>query len=311
MSGGGDEPPIWSLQTGIEPQSWPDAARIATTLLRQGTLVASPPFTYAASAEHPIHAVTRAWAVSPSAQSGVVNVVPSERRPPYGLIVTQTCDLVEEGKPKRPWVQIAPVYPLFANVGDRTRIEKGRGFDYLVPITALAPPPGALWVGDLRLLVAVEKGWLVERAMLPAFTEEPGYNRLAAQLGRLFARTAYAKVVIDCVLRPAHRLFGDIIERYEGRDPIAEVGLALGRSRLEPVNAQLVFMLDGELSEELRGQIIEWWQPLSEAARAHGLELLAPQFVSLDELTAREYRALDLLDASSLSPDTEQPPDPT
>ena len=74
MSSGGDEAPGWSLQAGMEPLSWPESAREITIGLRQGTLVASPPFTYAASAEHPIHAITRAWASSPSARSGVVNV---------------------------------------------------------------------------------------------------------------------------------------------------------------------------------------------------------------------------------------------
>lgn len=309
MNGGGEEAPAWSLQTGIEPQSWPDAARDATVGLRQGTLVASPPFTYAASAEHPIHAVTRAWAASGHAESGVVNVVSTGARPAYGLIVTQTCDLVEEGNPKRPWVQIAPVYTLYANSGDRSRIEQGRGFDYLVPITALTPPDGALWVADLRLLVPVEKGWLVDRETLSAFNDEAEYDRLAMQLSRRFSRTAYATVVVDRVLRPAHELFSDIIERYEGQDPIVEVGMALGRSRLEPVNAQLVFMLEGELSPELRAQIIDWWQPVAERARTDGLELLAPRFVALDELNAREYRGLDILDAASLSPEPEQPPD--
>lgn len=309
MSGGGERAPTWSLQAGIDPESWPEAARQATAGLRQGTLVESPPFTYAASPDHPIHGVTRAWAGSRTAQSGVVNVVPLERRPPYGLIVTQTCDLVEEGKPKRPWIQIAPVYRLFANRGDRTRIQQGRAFDYLAHITALSPPEGALWVADLRLIVAVEKGWLVERQTLTAFADEAGYNRLAEQLSRRFARTAYATVVVERVLRPAHELFRGIVERYEGHDPIAEVGLALGRSRLDPINAQLVFMLDGELAPELRGQIIDWWQPLAEQARNEDLELIAPRFVSLDELTAREYRALDVLDASSLSPESDEPPD--
>ena len=144
MSNGGDEAPAWSLQAGIEPQSWPEAARAATADLRQGTLVPSPPFTYAASAEYPIHATTRAWAASSKADTGVVNVVSADGRPPYGLIVTQTCDLVEEGKPKRPWVHIAPVYVLSANAGDLTRIQQGRGFDSLVPITGLEPPDGAL-----------------------------------------------------------------------------------------------------------------------------------------------------------------------
>jgi hypothetical protein len=48
---------------------------------------------------------------------------------------------------------------------------------------------------------------------------------------------------------------------------------------------------------------------LSEEARTDGLELLAPRFVSLDQLSAREYRALDVRDASSLSPEPEQPLD--
>jgi hypothetical protein len=308
---GGDEAPAWSLQTGIDAQVWPKAARDATAGLRQGTLVASPPFVYAASADYALHAVTRAWASSPSAASGVVNVAAPDKRAPWGLIVTQTCDLVEEGKPKRPWAQIAPVYELYANAGDRARILQGRGFDYLVPIATLEPSEGALWVTDLRLLVPVEKGWLAgpEREVRDGFDEQAGFDRLAAQLGRLFSRTAHATVVGKRILRPAYELLRGIAERYEGRDPIAEVGLALGRARLDPVNAQLVFMLDGELTPELRSQLIDWWQPVADKAHADGLEVLAPRFVSLDELSAREYRLLDLLDASSLSPDDEEPPD--
>ncbi len=48
----GDDAPRWSLQDGIDPGAWPDEAREATDGLRQGSLVASPPFVYAASAEH-------------------------------------------------------------------------------------------------------------------------------------------------------------------------------------------------------------------------------------------------------------------
>lgn len=309
MTSGGDGPPAWSLQTGIDPEAWPEAARKAALALRQGSLVVSPPFVYAASAEQPIHAVTQAWASSPSARSGVVNVITDDRRPPWGLIVTQTCDLVEEGKPKRPWVQIAPVYELYASAGDCRRIQQGRGFDYLVPLTALEASDGALWVADLRLLVPVEKGWLVGRETRDAFDSEDGYVRLAQQLARRFSRPAFATVVVERILRPAHDLFANIVERYEGDDPIAEVALALGRSPLEPVNVEVVFMLDGELPPELRTQIVDWWQPVAEQARADGLEALAPRFVSLDDLSAREYRSLYPLDASSLSPDPEEPPD--
>ena len=308
MTGGGDEAPAWSLQTGIDAQAWPQAARDTTATLVQGTLVASPPFVYAASGDYAVHDVTRAWASSPSAASGVVNVAAPDKRAPFGLIVTQTCDLVEEGKPKRPWVQIAPVYELYASRGDRSLILQGRGFDYLVPITTLEPSEGALWVADLRLLVPVEKGWLVGREFRDGFDEQTGFDRLAAQLSRLFSRPAQATVVNKWILGPARELLGNIAERYEGSDPIVEVGLALGRTRREPVNAQLVFMLDEELTEDLRAQIIEWWQPVAEKANAAGLEFLAPRFISLDELSAREYRSLDHLNASSLSPDDDEEP---
>jgi hypothetical protein len=305
---GDEEPLFWSLQDGIDSGAWPEEAREATAGLHQGSLVESPPFVYAASAGHPIHDTTRAWSTSPKAETGVVNVLPAGQRPRYGLIVTQTCDLVEEGKPKRPWALIAPVYVLFTNAGARRRILEGRAFDYLVPITGLEPPDGGLWVGDLRLLIPVEKGWLVGCISIDGFTSEHEFDRLADRLSKRFARPAYAASIVDHVLKPSYELWADIIERYEGEDPIVDVGLEVGRSRLDPVNAQLVFLLDEDISAELRGYIVDWWQPLSERARSAGLEFLTPRFVRLDQLTALEYRRLSILDAAALSPVDEEPP---
>jgi hypothetical protein len=305
----GDDAPSWSLQYGIDPDGWPESARVATADLRQGTLVQSPPFVYAASADHPIHAVTKAWSTSSKAETGVVNVLLPEQRAPYGLVVTQTCDLVEEGKPKRPWMLIAPVYVLYASSGDRRRVLDGRAFDYLVPVTALEHPEGGIWVADLRLLVPVEKGWLVGRPVVDGLADEAHFRRLADQLGRRFSRPAFAANVVAHVLRPSYELWRDIGERYEGADPIVDVGLALGRSPLDPVNAQLVFLLDADIPAEMRAQIIDWWQPLSERARADGLEFLTPRFARLDALTALEYRQLYILDAAALSPRDEEPPE--
>lgn len=258
MTDRGDDAPSWSLQYGIDPEGWPEPARNATAGLRQGSLVESPPLAYAASAQHPIYAVTKAWAASPRAESGVVNVLSIEGRPPYGLIVTQTCDIVEEGKPKRPWIPIAPVYVLPASAGDRRRILAGRAFDYLVPVTALTSPEGGLWVADLRLLVPVEKGWLVDRKIVDGLTNEDDLRRLAMQVGKRFSRPAYATRVVEYVLRPSYTLWEEIVERYEGKDPIVDVGLELGRSPLDPVNAQLVFLLDGDLPSDLRAHIVDW-----------------------------------------------------
>ena len=158
------------------------------------------------------------------------------------------------------------------------------------------------------MLVPVEKGWLVGRAALDGFASEPEYDQLASRLATRFGRPAYAASVVEHVLKPSYELWREIVDRYEGTDPIVDVGLELGRSRLDPVNAQLVFLLEVDIPPELRAYIVDWWQPLSEKARAAGLGLI-PRFVRLDQLTAREYRRLDILDAAALSPTDEAPPD--
>jgi hypothetical protein len=292
----------WSLQDGIKTREWPDEVRSATAGLRQGILVADPPFLYAAAAAHPVHDITRQWAQTARAATGAVVLTNPEKRPPYGVIATQTCDVVEEGPPKRPWVLLCPVYVLRVSAHDRNVIAAGRGFNYLCAVTGLAPVDDGIWVADLRLLVPVEKGWLVGRAAQPAFADESGFDRFADQLAALFGRRAFDAGVVAHVLRPTQELLRAIASELGGSDPIAEVGLSLGRSRLEPANVEIVFMLDGELRGDLRARIVDWWEPIAEAARDAGLELLVPRFVSVDELSAREYRALDLLDAAALSP---------
>jgi hypothetical protein len=244
---GGGEPDPWSLQSGINPDAWSSALRDATGELRQGDLIEAPPLVYAASADHPLHAITVAWASTDKASTGVVNVLDATKRAPYGVIATQTCDLVEEGRPKRPWAHVAPVYRFRCDKGSRATIERERGFDYLRPITALEPFDEGLWVADLRLLVAVEKGRLVGADTQPGFSDEQGRERLSRQLARVFSRPAYPTQLIDSLLEPLAGVLQEVSDQYGGQDPIAEVGLALGRSRLDPSTAEVVFLLDGPL----------------------------------------------------------------
>lgn len=293
----------FSLQAGIPlGADWPAQVQSATENLRQGDLVADPPFVYAADAETPIHATTRAWAQAPTAASGVVHVTNPEKRSPFGIIATQTCDLVEEGEPKRPWVHLCPVYPLDASRGDTKLIVAGR-FNYFTEVTGLEPNEGLVWVADLRLLTPIEKGWLVGRTTRPGFTTQAGYDRFAEKLGNLFARTAYATSVGEHVLRPLSKLLRAVAKDFNGDDAIAEVGLAQGRDRLNPVNVEVVFMLDRDLDPELRARIMDWWSPVCEAARLADLELLPPRFVLMTELSAAEYVTLDPVGADDFSPE--------
>ena len=295
-------PRSWSLDEGIKPREWPEEVRKATEGLRQGLLVEGPPFVYAANPAHPIHEVSTAWAASAKAESGVVNVLAEGRRPPYGIIATQTCDLVEEGKPKRPWIQIAPVYEFRGDKGQRKTIERGIGLTYLCHVTGLTASADSIWVADLRLLIPAEKGWLVGREFLAGFDDETGFDLFGERLAARFGRHAIATVINDHLLGPTLQLLREIVVEYEGADGIEEVGMALGRSRLDPTNAQLVFLLEHELPEGLRARIIDWWNPVAETLRSAGLETLMPRFTTLDELSAREYLSLEILNAALLSP---------
>jgi hypothetical protein len=296
-----DDPPF-SLEAGIDAGRFTSSVRNATAALRQGTLVAEPPLLYAADPAHPLYVATVAWATSDKAAGGVVNIVSAAKRPAWGLIVSQTCDLVEEGRPKRPWTLIAPVYQLSADRGTRRMIELERGYDYLCPVTGLDADDDSLWVADLRLLVPVEKGWLVGAINDHAFVDEAGYERLARQLGRLFSRTGYATPLVTHVLKPLNALLEKITKKYDGEDNIAEVALALGRSRLDPTNAQVVFLLEGPIDDDLRDMILAWGQSVLENP-PEGVNVLMPRIAMLDDLTAREYRTLDHVDVSAFSPD--------
>jgi len=302
VSGAGPGAP-WSLDAGLDPDDWPPEARTASSGLRQGTLIDEPPFVYAAAAAYPIHPTTRAWAETTAAETGVVNVANPERRPPYGLIVTQTCDLVEEGRPKRPWVHVAPVYRFDGPLDQARMVLRERGLDYLIPIDALGATEEDLWVADLRLLIAVEKGWLVGRKTRNAFGAESGFDRLRRQLENAFARPAYATAVVEHVLKPLQELLAAITREADGRDPIIEVGLRLGRSRVHPTNAQLVFLLESPIADHLRDLIIDWWAERRDPAHQAGLELLQPELQLLDRFPASEYRRLDLVDISGFSPE--------
>lgn len=305
MSEDGDDI-SFSLDAGISPARFSDRIRAATADLRQGTLVAVPPLVYAARAEDPLHAATVAWAETERAASGAVNVLNVTRRPEWGVIVTQTCDLVEEGaRPKRPWVLIAPVYRLRCDRGVRRQIERERGFAYLCPVTGLDGEDDEMWVADLRLLVAAEKGWLVGAATRPGFADEAGHDRLARQLARLFSRPAFATPLVKKVLEPLNALLASITEEYEGADPIAEVALALGRSRLDPTNVQVFFLLEGQLDGDLREAIASWGRSIVEDPPA-GMQMLMPRIVHLNDLNAGEYRTLVQVDVASFSPPEEE-----
>jgi len=299
----GDGGAIPSIDDGIDPGLWTEQTRETASQLRQGQAVELPPFFYYASAEHPVHQITHEWAEVTERSSGVVDLTAEDLRPPYGLIATQTCDLAEEGKPKRPWVQLAPVYVYRCSAGEARKIQQGRSHPYLCWASGLGDRDDGLWVADLRILLPVEKGWLVEQTTLPGFADEPGYTDFANRLATRFARPAYATELVNEVLKPLRDLLAEVSDRFAGDDGIVEVGLELGRDRLDPQSARVCFIGNEPLRDEVRGFIGDWWTQTFGATGRGALQVLAPDFTDYDQLTARRYVGLDIMSISEFSPD--------
>jgi hypothetical protein len=60
-------------------------------------------------------------------------------------------------------------------------------------------------------------------------------------------------------------------------------------------------MLDGEPDAGLHDLILDWGDQIVRAP-PEGITVLLPRLVGIDDLSAREYRTLDVVDAASFSP---------
>ena len=109
------------------------------------------------------------------------------------------------------------------------------------------------------------------------------------------------------MLNPLNTLLGEITEAYDGQDPIVEVALALGRSRLDPTTAQVIFLRDGPVDDELRERILAWGRDII-GSPPDGINVLMPRIAGLDEMSAREYRTIDPVDISAFSPERDDEP---
>jgi hypothetical protein len=101
------------IDSGNDPASWPGAVVNSLAKYRQGSLVPSAAFFYVTNPELPIWMASRLNATDPEPVE-VIALSP-EDQPPYGIITSQSCDIDEEERNQKPWVQVAPVYEVSAD----------------------------------------------------------------------------------------------------------------------------------------------------------------------------------------------------
>lgn len=288
------------------PAIWPPSAVDAVKPFRQGDLVESPPFFYAASGDCPIWSLT--VRMVEDGYDASIPVLADEDAPLYGIITTQSCDLTEQPpagrtrKPRRPWFQIAPVCP--ADRFSKEQVNgslKGGQFLYLMPLR----PPGleGLWFADLRIEMPVEKGWLVGRARIPGFDDLAGYRNFAERLQYLAGRVASEGGVTDRMLDHLRAfLRKDAARGQLALESVSRIMYEEHGPELSPSLLTLhVFPVDEELPEHARKLFDDWYDDCAATCAAEGCSLQPPEY----EPTASPhlFEQLVMIDMADLLPE--------
>lgn len=282
------------------PDEWPSSIAEAMRHWRQGYVVEDPPFFYYRSDEAPIWRMEFDTDAGPSAES-LVELNPSDAFR-YGLITTQTCDLVEEGRPKQPWIAVAPVYDIAESLGPGQLTQLQRGyFGHLILLTAGWLPDGQ-WVADLRIEMPVEKGWLTSRTPRQGFASQADYDRLASRLASRRGRPALSTALTESLTRPLRDWLHGAGKAT--RDRLDSLRLRVVGDPLTSTQAELLVISNDEgLAPDLQETWMTFEAERLEAAADDGVILAPFRYGTLDAFSARDVETSIRLDYDHLSPD--------
>ena len=175
---------------------WPPGVLDHLRRFEQGHLVRAVPFFYFTNPSFPVFGQGR------TADDGSPELVWDAEDFPYGMIATQTCDLREEDtkKPKQPWFHCCPVYRVDDPVrgldaGQVGHVKKGR-LQHFIHVPDL-PEIEGVWAADLRLLVPLEKSWLLDREPIDGFEDEAMRPMIGQQLALIHSRPAFDPALVQ------------------------------------------------------------------------------------------------------------------
>jgi hypothetical protein len=276
--------------------SWDATVVAATKVFDQGDLVEQPPFFYAAMPTHAAWMSTQLMTDEVGPDEDIVVELDPTDRPPLGIITSQGCDVDEAFR--KPWIQIAPVYPLenYAT-DDRWAAEIRR--DSVPHLVLLDPPttPGH-WVADLRIEMPVEKSWLANRTPIPAFQDESGRRDFARRLAGRLERPALPPIVHDVVVRPLRRWLDR--RGTEVRTAMADAGVEFRLLAQSDNGAMacrlLVIGRRGPVPHAVVESLGAWWARRMAEEPTDRVVLLGCRYGTSDEISMREYLASELLD---------------
>ena len=273
---------------------WPEGVLQNLSKFSQGDVVANPPFFYFADPKVGVWAWTAQFADDDEGE-GVIEAG-LRCSPQFGMVVSQTCDVVEEdaSRPKYAWVQICPVYKRddLSEV-DRNLLKKSKGAKYLLHIPTLVD---GFWVADLRVEFPVEKGWLSDQPVIAGCNDDVQRRRVAERLAAVRARPAFGRSFVRAVQGPLVDELKQLKRKkksFWGKlcDQVDEVAVRMD-DLLEPKSVQVVLIVSKDLDQDILEWWQEWWDRAAVRAREHDLELMQLE-VALDaKLPLAEYRRM-------------------
>jgi hypothetical protein len=292
------------IDNGLPPKWDPDIVH-AIAKFDQGDIVERPPFFYAAVPSRGVWSTTTLLADQVGEGEDVVIEVDPQDRPPYGVITSQGCDVLDISR--KPWVQVAPVFEATVILGDERRLADVRRD--AVPHLALLDPPRleGLWVADLRIEMPIEKSWLAERAPIAGFADAEGRHHFAQRLAGRLERPALPDEIHQIVVRPLRRWLDRVGVHMSHALAEAGVEFRLSVQEFSGQTYECRLLVVGRRTE-VPSQVVEalekWWRRFAslDDSRVH---VLGPRYCSSEELNAREYLSSVLLDDRFLGPDAD------
>ncbi len=299
-------PPVVGIDHGMpgSSQDWPAGLLAKLATVRQGDVVSSVPLVYVGAPQAPVWGRTKDYA----AFEGIMPIVSDPvEAPPYYVITSQTCDIVESAadRPSYAWIQVAPVFDMTTsfNSGERRMLAKRGWRRWLWHLPALG---NGFWVADLRIEIPLEKGVLAELDVIPGHADEVDRRSFGARLANRRSRPAFSDQFVSVIQAPLVGMLRELERRdatlFAAMDPDVEVYVRLD-DHLAPTTVEVVLVSDRTASPEVVGWWQEWWDVAHQEALKIGVNLMPLLVTSADDLTLTEFRQLTRLPLDRVSPD--------
>ncbi len=273
----------------IAPE-WPKEVIDALDDLRQGDVIPWPVDTAYVTTDENVLYGGQDGEIAPS--TGAQFAVALEPSPELAVITSQTCDIDEQGLPRRkPWIQYAPL----VKASDAPR----RGLSTW-PLDGPELPAGE-WYVDLRIEGCAEKNVLVGLKPIRGFSSEEKADAFGHHLGHLRARPALANRLVETVTEHLrqYRKAATKGQRNAMMREVVEVRLDItDGSRMKPHAVRLVVLHQAKPTDAMREWFEEWYDAARPDAAAVDIELHAVHHVDASRLEYVGIKDLIILNLS-------------